>query len=98
MGDHPRGRRLRGLAGLLRGGVWVQNGDAAQAAVHFARSQELLESVGMNIYAYAAMRMRGLNLKGSSGEALVASSDQFFTKRGVKRPAAFVRALLPGFP
>lgn len=84
-----------GFAGLLKGGVMAQQGQAREAAVQLARSEELLQSAGFAIWAKAAMRGRGLTVAGVEGAALVTTADQFFTQRGVKRPDAFARMLLP---
>jgi tetratricopeptide (TPR) repeat protein len=94
--DREKVTAAAGLAGVLKGAVMAMEGDAPAASLQLARSEELLQSVGMNIYAKAAMRGRGLTVKGQDGAALVAAADQFFAQRGVKRPEAYARMLLPG--
>jgi hypothetical protein len=84
------------LASLARAGAQRLGGDAAQAAVWYARAEGALEAAELHTHAAAARRRRGELLGGDEGAALVNGVDQQLSSSGVRNPPRFVDMLAPG--
>jgi hypothetical protein len=87
----------QGLASLLWAALAHRDGESARAQSLLSTGANQLEALGVGMYAAAARRwLAGLAPEAERKEAIEAA-DLWFSQRGVKRPAAFAMALLPGF-
>jgi serine/threonine protein kinase len=87
----------RGMATILSSVVAHQHGETARAQSMLATGAEQVEAVGAVMYAAAARRCRAQLMPPETKQAELAAADAWFTQRGVKNPAHFVAAILPGF-
>ena len=87
----------RGLAAILAAALAHQNGEGARVQSMLSTGAEQVEAVGAVMYAAAARRSRALLLPINEQRTELAAADAWFTQRGVKNPARFANAILPGF-
>ncbi|WP_428262548.1 serine/threonine-protein kinase PknK [Haliangium sp.] len=98
-------RRLEGyglawcdaVAALVRAGMAACRGDAELAAAGLARAAQDLDRGDMPLLAAAARRRRGQLVGGADGQRLIDDADAAMNLRGIARPAALTRMLVPGF-
>ena len=87
----------QGMAALLLAAQARQHGEVARAQSLLAAGAEQLEALGATMYAAAARRARASLMAPEPRAAELATADAWFLGRGVKDPARFADAVLPGF-
>ncbi len=89
---------LRPLADLLRAGIDHLRGRPTAAVVDtLERAEAALRHAGIEMFASAARRQRGLILGGAGGRVLVDAADVAMARRDVAEPRRLARLLVPGF-
>ena len=99
-------RRIRGLrrqrapwasalADLADAGLQCANGLTADALSSVTRAEHAFAAAGMHLHAAVARRRRGELLGGDAGDGMVAESDGWMQRRGIKNPPKMARMIAP---
>jgi hypothetical protein len=85
-------------AEVIRAGLRAITGEREQAAVHLAAAERGFESVGMALHAAVVRHRRGELIAGEEGRALVAASEAWMAREGIRNPGRMCALFAPGFP
>jgi serine/threonine protein kinase len=84
------------LAAMLAASIAKASGNDGAVDGLLARAVELAEVADMSLHAAAARHQRGVHRGGEAGRALTEDAEKAMTSMGVRIPARYAGALMPG--
>ncbi|MCA9670514.1 MAG: hypothetical protein KC503_33185, partial [Myxococcales bacterium] len=85
------------LATLTRASVAQLEGHPARALSLLASAEASFEAANMGLYAACTRRVRGQQLRGDEGDALVSSTEAYMQRENVVSPERMVASIAPAF-
>jgi len=94
--DGERAAWARGLALIVRAGVAARRGQDARAADLRGAAIAALDATDLGLHAACVRAIDGPLRGGAAGRAAVEAATAFFSRQGLRAPAAMTAALVPG--